>query len=159
MDIKTSNKPKHFTNRMIHNGRLKNLSTSTDKEYKNIIFIDNREDYKFKNDMAKSQDKAPTRSEIGKNISRLRDRQNKAKKQATKNKLQLQIDSLIEQRDKTINRSKLPKKNFVEFVFTVTDNQKYRRDTDYANDFNIVVMEFINDKFKNFNQTLICGHL
>ena len=110
MDIKTSNKPKHFTNRMIHNGRLKNLSTSTDKEYKNIIFIDNREDYKFKNDMAKSQDKAPTRSDIGKNISRLKDRQKKAKKQATKNKLQLQIDSLIEQRDKTINRSKVPKK-------------------------------------------------
>jgi len=159
MDIKTSNKPKHFQNRMIHNARLKNLSTSNDKEYKNIIFIDNREDYKFKQGMAKSQDKTLTRSEIGKSISRLKDRQNKAKKQATKNKLQLKIDELIELRENTINRSKLPKKSFVEFVFTVTDNQKYRRDTDYANDFNIVVMEYITEKFPNFNQTLICGHL
>ena len=159
MDIKTSNKPKFFTNRMIHNSRLKNLSTSTDKEYKNIIFIDNREDYKFKNDMAKSQDKAPTRSDIGKNISRLKDRQKKAKKQATKNKLQLQIDTLIEQRDKTINRSKLPKKSFVEFVFTVTDNQKYRRDTNYAKDFNTVVMDFIKDKFPNFKIVLSSAHL
>ena len=159
MDIKTSNKPKHFTNRMIHNARLKNLSNSTDKEYKNIIFIDNREDYKFKNDIAKNQDKAPTRSEIGKNISRLKDRQKKAKKQSTKNKLQLQIDALVEQRDKTINKSKLPKKSFVEFVFTVTDNQKYRRDTDYAKDFNTVVMDFIKDKFPNFHIVLSAAHL
>jgi len=159
MDIKTSNKPKYFTNRMIHNGRLKNLSTSSDKEYKNIIFIDNREDYKFKQGIAKSQDKVPTRSEIGKSISRLRDRQKKAKKQATKNKLQLQIDSLIEQRDKTINRSKLPKKSFVEFVFTVTDNQKYRRDTDYAKDFNTVVMDFIKAKFPNFKIVFSSAHL
>lgn len=100
MDIKTSNKPKTFENRMKHNGRLKNLSTSQDKEYKNIIFIDNREDYKFKNDIAKSEDKAPSKSKIGKSISRLRDRQKKAQKQATKNKLQLQIDALIEQRDR-----------------------------------------------------------
>lgn len=144
---------------MIHNARLKNLSTSKDQEYKNIIFIDNREDYKFKQGITKSQDKAPSRTQLSKNISRLRDRQKKAKKQATKNKLQLQIDSLIELRDKTINKNNLPKKSFVEFVFTVTDNQKYRRDTAYAKDFNIVVMEFIEDKFSNFNQTLICGHL
>lgn len=158
MDIKTSNKPKHFQNRMVHNARLKNLSTSTDKEYKNIIFIDNREDYKFKNDIAKSQDKAPTRSEIGKSVSRLRDRQKKAKKQATKNKLQLKIDELIKLRENTTNRSKLPKKSFVEFVFTVTDNQKYRRDTNYANDFNIVVMEFIIEKFPNFQVVLSVNH-
>lgn len=159
MDIKTSNKPKHFENRMKHNARLKNLSTSKDKEYKNIIFIDNREDYKFKQGIARGQDKVPTRSEIGKNISRLRDRQKKAKKQATKNKLQLQIDALIEQRDKTVNKNNLPKKNFVEFVFTVTDNQKYRRNTNYANDFNIVVMEFVKQKFPNFIRTLQCGHM
>ncbi len=158
MDIKTSNKPKHFQNRMIHNARLKNLSTSTDKEYKNIIFIDNREDYKFKQGIAKSQDKVPTRSEIGKSISRLRDRQKKAKKQATKNKLQLKIDKLIKLRENTTNRSKLPKKSFVEFVFTVTDNQKYRRDTDYANDFNIVVMEYITKKFPNFKVVLSANH-
>lgn len=158
MDIKTSNKPKTFENRMKHNARLKNLPTSKDKEYKNIIFIDNREDYKFKQGIAKSQDKAPTRSEIGKNLSRLRDRQKKAKKQATKNKLQLQIDALIKQRDKTINRNHLPKKNFVEFVFTVTDNKKYRRDTNYAKDFNIVVMEFIKDKFPNFHIVLSANH-
>ena len=158
MDIKTSNKPKTFENRMKHNARLKNLSTSKDKEYKNIIFIDNREDYKFKSNMAKNEEKAPSRSEIGKSVSRLVDRQKKAQKQATKNKLQLQIDSLIELRDKTINKNYLPKKNFVEFIFTVTDNQKYRRDTDYANDFNIVVIEFVKEKFPNFQVTLSANH-
>lgn len=158
MDIKTSNKPKTFENRMKHNARLKNLSTSNDKEYKNIIFIDNREDYKFKNNMAKNDKKQPSRSELSKNISRLRDRQKKAKKQATKNKLQAKIDSLIEQRDNTLNKNYLPKKNFVEFVFTVTDNQKYRRDTDYAKDFNIVVMEFIKDKFPKFIIVLSANH-
>ena len=158
MDIRTSNKHKHFENRMKHNARLKNLSTSNDKEYKNIIFIDNREDYRFNQGIAKSQDKELTRSELGKSISRLRDRQNKAKKQATKNKLQLQIDQLIKQRDNTINKSFLPKKNFVEFIFSVTDNQKYRRDTDYAKDFNIVTMEFIKEKFPNFHIILSANH-
>jgi len=158
MDVIPSNKPIHFANRMTHNARLKNLSTSKDKEYKNIIFIDNREDYKFKQGIAKSQDKAPSRSEIGRNISRLRDRQKNAKKQSTKNKLQLQIDSLTQLRDKTINKNHLPKKNFIEFIFTVTDNQKYRRDTDYAKDFNIVVMDFIKDKFPNFKVVLSANH-
>jgi len=114
MDVIPSNKPIHFANRMTHNARLKNLSTSKDKEYKNIIFIDNREDYKFKQGIAKSQDKAPSRSEIGRNISRLRDRQKNAKKQSTKNKLQLQIDSLTQLRDKTINKNHLPKKKVSE---------------------------------------------